>query len=460
MPQGWQRLAAGPKIALLAVAVASGSALAHVPQARAADPLDAFDDPKLARELPATPPAATRAPGPPLALPAKPVTPPAVSRPPAPKAVVAASAKPAGPPAPVASPSPSPKAVTAAPAKPVAPPATIPSPAPKAAVAAAPAKPIVTPADRAVVGGQPAVAPPVGPAKAASPPPLPGPPAPAVVLSPAPFVTPPSPAPGATSPAPIAAAAPAPVAAAAPAPVAAPAPAAAPAPVAAPPSAAVAAPAPIKPAAPLAAAAAASVPQATTRAPEPAAAATATADLTAKARPPEPAAPAASGPWPYHPRLKLAYRWFSFSRMPASGSTGAAASETFQSLSLDAYPTSTYLRVGFSSQFGWESGGFQRTGDYFLAESVSTGFQLPGRFTPFLEGLAGAGYMRRMQAGSSSPTAYWQLGVDAGVEVYFASRAYVSVALGFLRPGNLFVQQKNLSGIDADTWSLKFGVGI
>jgi len=156
----------------------------------------------------------------------------------------------------------------------------------------------------------------------------------------------------------------------------------------------------------------------------------------------------------------VAYRWFSFSRMPASGSTGATASEAFESLSLDAYPTSGYLRVGFSSQFGWESGQFQRTGDYFLAESVSTGVQLPGRFTPFLEGLAGAGYMRRMQAGSSSPTAYWQLGVDGGVEVYVAKRAYVSIALGYLRPGNLFVQQKNLSGINADTWSLKVGLGI
>jgi len=146
--------------------------------------------------------------------------------------------------------------------------------------------------------------------------------------------------------------------------------------------------------------------------------------------------------------------------MPATGGTGGAASETFESLSLDAYPTSSYLRVGFSSQFGWESGQFQRTGDYFLAESATTGFQLPGRFTPFIEGLAGAGYMRRMQAGSSSATGYWQLGVDAGVEVYFAKRAYVSVAFGFLRPGNLFLQNKNLSGIDADTWSLKVGLGI
>lgn len=149
-------------------------------------------------------------------------------------------------------------------------------------------------------------------------------------------------------------------------------------------------------------------------------------------------------------------------RMPTTGSATAVApaSESFESFSLDFYPMSSYLRVGFSSQFGWESGQFQRTGDYFLAESASAGFQIPGRFTPFAEAFAGAGYMRRIQGTASSPTLYWQTGIDAGVEVYFAKRAYVSVALGYLHPGNLFLEQKNLSSVNLDTWSLKVGLGI
>ena len=121
---------------------------------------------------------------------------------------------------------------------------------------------------------------------------------------------------------------------------------------------------------------------------------------------------------------------------------------------------SWYLRVGLSTQFGWESGQFNRTGDYFLAESASVGFQLPGRFTPFVEGLAGAGYMRRKQGTSNLPSGYWQLGVDAGVEIYFAKRAYLSLAIGYLHPVNLFLDQQNLSSVKVDTWALKIGLGI
>ncbi|MBC8133821.1 MAG: hypothetical protein H7X95_12625 [Deltaproteobacteria bacterium] len=129
-------------------------------------------------------------------------------------------------------------------------------------------------------------------------------------------------------------------------------------------------------------------------------------------------------------------------------------------MSLDLYPLSSYLRVGFSTQFGWESGMFDRTGDYFIAESASVGFQWPGRFTPFVEGLAGAGYMRRKQATGDLPSGYWQLGVDAGVEIYLAKRGYVSLALGYLHPANLFFDQQNLMSVKADTWSLKVGFGI
>ena len=194
--------------------------------------------------------------------------------------------------------------------------------------------------------------------------------------------------------------------------------------------------------------------------PSPAASGYPSADLSVKA--PPPAEPAPTGAWPYAPRLKLSYRRFSFSRMPATGtsSTAAPVPESFESFGLDFYPMSWYLRVGFSSQFGLESGQFQRTGDYFLAELASAGFQIPGRFTPFAEAFAGAGYMRRFQNGATSPSAYWQTGVDAGVEIYFAKRAYGSVALGYLHPGNLFLQQKNLSSVNADTWSLKVGIGI
>lgn len=163
--------------------------------------------------------------------------------------------------------------------------------------------------------------------------------------------------------------------------------------------------------------------------------------------------------------MKLGYRRFPFTSVGAL-STGTPATlgpgspQSFESLSLDLYPISWFLRVGLSTQFGWESEKFDRSGDYFIAESASVGIQIPGRFTPFVEGLAGAGYMRRRQADTSLPTAYWQVGIDAGVEIYVANRAYASLAIGYLHPANLFLMQQSLMSVKADTWSLKVGVGI
>ena len=177
---------------------------------------------------------------------------------------------------------------------------------------------------------------------------------------------------------------------------------------------------------------------------------------------PEPA----NGPWPYAPRMKFSYRRFPFTRVASTtpaitpGTLDPTRPESFESLSLDLYPISWYLRVGLSTQFGWESGQFDRSGDYFFAESASVGFQLPGRFTPFVEALAGAGYMRRKQVDYELPTAYWQTGIDAGLEIYFARRMYISLAAGYIHPGNLFLKDQSLRSVNVDTWSLKIGLGI
>lgn len=163
------------------------------------------------------------------------------------------------------------------------------------------------------------------------------------------------------------------------------------------------------------------------------------------------------------PRVKLSYRRFSFVRIGATnpGSpVGAAAPQTFESLALDLYPISSVVRGGLTTQFGWESGAFDRSGDYFLAQSFSVGLQRTGYVTPFVEVLGGAGYMRRRQFETSVPTAYWQLGVDAGAEIYVRGRAYVSLAVGYLHPVNGFLRQVDFTSVYADTWSMKLGVGL
>jgi hypothetical protein len=254
---------------------------------------------------------------------------------------------------------------------------------------------------------------------------------------------------------------------AAPTPLASPSPSPSPAP-ATPPTLAPATPPPTPPtlpAAPPLAAAAAAAPSAP---PNDAAAAwwtqaVATGDATPAglglyAAPPPPARPQEAP----RPRLKLAYRRFDFVRIGASGSgAGTVAGEPFDTLVVDVYPVSSLVRIGLSSQYGWQSGAGLSGGDYFAAESLSAGAQLRGgRVVPFGEAFAGIGYMRRLQFDRTVPTAYWQLGVDAGAEIFLASTGFVSVALGYLRPVNGFAMQQKFGSVFVDTWSFKLGVGL
>jgi hypothetical protein len=164
------------------------------------------------------------------------------------------------------------------------------------------------------------------------------------------------------------------------------------------------------------------------------------------------------------PRAKLGTRHFSFVRLGAStAADGRAESEAFDSVGFDVYPISSLVRIGLSTQFGWQSarGMLSTSGDYFAAQSLSLGAQwLGGRVVPFAEAFGGVGYMRRLQFDRTVPTAYFQLGVDLGAEIYFARVGFVSVALGYLRPINGFAAQQTFVTAFADSWSFKLGVGL
>jgi hypothetical protein len=166
---------------------------------------------------------------------------------------------------------------------------------------------------------------------------------------------------------------------------------------------------------------------------------------------------------PTLPRLKLGLRHFDFVRIGASETAdGVAAPEAFNSLSLDVYPVSRLVRVGLSTAFGWQSGTWLANGDYFATQSASIGVQYAdlGRFVPFVEGFTGVGYMRRLQFDRTIPTAFWQFGADAGVEVYLARVGYLSFAIGYLRPVNGFAKRQQFTTVFVDTWSFKLGIGI
>ena len=162
------------------------------------------------------------------------------------------------------------------------------------------------------------------------------------------------------------------------------------------------------------------------------------------------------------PRLKLAYRRFTFAQVGATSMSGAGADEPFDVLSLDLYPVSSSVRFGLSTQYGWEAGTFRQGGDAFIAESVSLGGQIPGPVaTPFLEAYAGGGYMQRTHAGLNSvATIYGQLGLDAGLELFLARHFCLSFALGYIHPSNGFVKNATYGSFSVDTWSFKLGVGL
>jgi hypothetical protein len=183
--------------------------------------------------------------------------------------------------------------------------------------------------------------------------------------------------------------------------------------------------------------------------------------------PPSPTSPPAVAPAPNEsafalvlPRAQLAFRRFDFVRIGASDSSGLAASEAFDALSLDFYPVSSVVRFGLSTAYGWQAG-MTSGGDYFATETASLGAQLPfGRVVPFAEGLAGVGYMRRLQFAHTVPTVFWQLGIDLGAAVYFARVGFVSLAIGYLHPVNGFLKTTSFESVYTDTWSFKIGVGI
>jgi hypothetical protein len=177
-----------------------------------------------------------------------------------------------------------------------------------------------------------------------------------------------------------------------------------------------------------------------------------------------PYTPAAEAPFePTLPRLKIGLRRFEFVQIGASNSSdGVAAPETFNNVSVDVYPVSRTVRVGLTSAFGWQSGTWLAHGDYFATQTVSLGLQYEdfGRVVPFVEGFAGVGYMRRLQFERTIPTAFWQFGADAGVELYVARVGYLSFAIGYLRPVNGFAKRQQFTSIFVDTWSFKLGIGI
>ncbi|HEY8927069.1 MAG TPA: hypothetical protein VIU64_21950, partial [Polyangia bacterium] len=167
--------------------------------------------------------------------------------------------------------------------------------------------------------------------------------------------------------------------------------------------------------------------------------------------------------WPFAPRAEISWRYLPMFRPGAQQSgqaTGKVADETFSTLTARVFPTSSLFRFGLGVDFGWESGHFATSGDYFVSETTSLGLQWRGRFTPFLELLGGGGYLRRIQSGVSLPSALWFFGVEGGLDIYTVDRLYVHVAVGRMRLVNALAQISGFSRLYEDAWTFRLGIGL
>ena len=170
------------------------------------------------------------------------------------------------------------------------------------------------------------------------------------------------------------------------------------------------------------------------------------------------------------PRLKLAYRRFTFAQIGLTPMTTPAEDEPFDVVSVDFYPVSSTIRFGLSGQYGWQEGTFRENGDAFFSAGSSLGFQAPGPvLTPFVEGYAFAGLMQRTKKDLMPPdgkglnsiaTGLGELGIDVGTEAFLAQNFCLSFGVGYVHLTNFFARNKSLETFSVDTWSFKLGFGL
>jgi hypothetical protein len=180
------------------------------------------------------------------------------------------------------------------------------------------------------------------------------------------------------------------------------------------------------------------------------------------------------------PRLKLSYEHLSAGNLDGS-------SVPLEALHLDTYPLSwRFVRAGLGAEAGRGNAKYANAAasvKYGLL-GVNLGVQFPARVTPFVEGRAAAGALGGTLDGTlaipgststisnvSAVTWMYAMGVDAGAEVYFAGRAYVSLGIGWIRTTwgaaryDTMVTNNGggtlkLQNIEHDSLLLKAGLGI
>lgn len=160
---------------------------------------------------------------------------------------------------------------------------------------------------------------------------------------------------------------------------------------------------------------------------------------------------------PHHdvPRFKLGYR-----RLWVAAPEGG--DQPFDSIALDFYPVSRFVRFGAQGEVGIGGGNY---GLWYAVTGAALGLQWPARVTPFVEGRFVAGLVGGSFMGQSVVSWIYQGGLETGVEAYYASRFYISIAVGWVHPvyGGVDVamlRQDVIVRKDFATDSVTFKVGL
>ncbi|HXU72778.1 MAG TPA: hypothetical protein VN947_25840 [Polyangia bacterium] len=158
------------------------------------------------------------------------------------------------------------------------------------------------------------------------------------------------------------------------------------------------------------------------------------------------------------PRVKLSYR-----RMWAASPDGGDL--PFDAAELDFYPVSKLVRLGLTGEVGYGGGNY---GLWYFVTGATLGLQWPMRVTPFLEGRFVAGIIGGSFMGQSAVSWIYEGGIETGVEVYVASRFYLSAAIGWAHPvyGGVDVTALNETqtivrkDFATDSFTFKVGLGL
>lgn len=102
----------------------------------------------------------------------------------------------------------------------------------------------------------------------------------------------------------------------------------------------------------------------------------------------------------------------------------------FHLVQLTGFPISRYFRLGISLT----GGGSTRYGAGMVDAGLSVGVQYPWRLSPFLDVGIAVGLIGANLVGRSVVSYEFRPNVEAGVDVFVASRFHLTIALGWARP--------------------------